>query len=207
MKHLTLSVITVAILALAGCGSTGKTTGPISEQKLATSFVGEKIKIETKCAWFSFSKDCEIIALEAVGTAPTFGGTANNRKNALIGAEMNAKAQVSRFMSEKITTDTVKNTLAKNIEKASDKVSAGAPDGQTVSMTDQEAKNISLRENQNNTVVTMTEIIQMQSQTILRGFYKIKEEIVGAQEVSVTIRWDKDSDKAAAYFRGRFAPR
>lgn len=206
MKRLALS-IAVTTLVLTGCGSIGKSNGPIAEQKLATSFVGEKIKIETQCSWFGFGKDCEIVALEAVGTAPTFGGTTNNRKNALIGAEMNAKANIARFLEEKITTDTVKTTIAKNLEKANDKVRSGAQDGQTVAMTDQEARNVSLRENENSTAVNLTETIHMQAQTILRGFHKVKEEVVGAQEVAVTIRWDKDSERSAEYFRNRFAPR
>lgn len=206
MKRLALSVA-AATLVLAGCGTTGKSSGPIAEQKLATSFVGEKIKIETKCSWFGMGKDCEIVALEAVGTAPTFGATTNNRKNALTVAEMNAKANITRFLNEKITTNTVKTTIAKNLEKANDKVSSGAQNGDTVTMTDQEAKNVSLRENENSTVVNLTETVQMQAQTILRGFRKVNEEVVGAQEVSVTIRWDKDSEKAADYFRNRFAPR
>jgi hypothetical protein len=206
MKRLALSVA-VATLVLTGCGTTGKSTAPITEQKLATSFVGEKIKIETKCSWFGMGKDCEIVALEAVGTAPTFGGTVNNRKRALTAAEMDAKANITRFLEQKITTNTVKTTIAKNIEKASDKVGNGTADGETVAMTDQEAKNVSLRENQNSTVVNLTETIQMQAQTILRGFRKVSEDVVGPQEVSVTIRWDKDSEKSAEYFRNRFAPR
>lgn len=206
MKRLALSVA-VATLVLTGCGTVGKSTAPITEQKLATSFVSEKIKIETKCSWFGMGNDCEIVALEAVGTAPTFGGTTNNRKNALIGAEMNAKANIARFLNEKITTNTVKTTIAKNLEKANDKVRSGASNGETVAMTDQEAKNVSLRENENSTVVNMTETIHMEAQTILRGFRKVNEEVVGAQEVAVTIRWDKDSERAAEYFRNRFAPR
>ena len=142
----TLTVLAVATLMTA-CSSI-KPNNPISEQKLSTNFVSEKIKIETKCNYFGMGSDCNIVAIEATGTAPSYGNTVNNRKTALVRAEMNAKAQVSEFLNNEITTSRVNTTIAKNIEKASDKVGSGnANDGETVEMTDTEAKNVSLREN------------------------------------------------------------
>jgi len=38
----------------------------------------------------------------------------------------------------------------------------------------------------------------------LRGFKVVKQEVVGAQEVSVTIRWDKDSERTANQLRKKF---
>lgn len=191
----TLTVLAVATLMTA-CSSI-KPTNPISEQKLSTNFVSEKIKIETKCNYFGLGSDCNIVAIEATGTAPSYGNTVNNRKTALIRAEMNAKAQVSEFLNNEITTSRVNTTIAKNIEKASDKVNSGnANDGETVEMTDTEAKNVSLRENTNNTVATLTETIKTSSQAVLRGFRKIDEKVVGNQEVAVTIRWDVESNNS-----------
>ena len=71
-------------------------------------------------------------------------------------------------------------------------------------MTDKEAASISLRENNNETAHNLTETIRTNSQTILRGFMKINEEVIGKQEVSVTIRWDKDSERAAEMLRKKF---
>ena len=196
MKFATLTA-GVMLATLTACGSiTGTNSkGPISEQKLSTNFVSEQIKIETKCNWFGFGKECNIVAIEAVGTVPSFGATVNNRKNALTRAEMRAKANVAEFLDNQISTDRVKTTIAKNIERASDKVRSGQEDGQTVEMTDKEAKNISLRENNNETVVTLTETIRSSSSAILRGFRKIDEKVVGNQEVAVTIRWDVESNE------------
>lgn len=202
MKNFVLTAILAA--ALVGCGTTGRQSGPISEQKLATNFVSDNIKIETKCSWFGLGSDCDIVAIETRATAPTFGGTVNNRKNALMVAELNAKANVSRFLSERISTDTVKTTIAKNIERANDKARTGQDDGQEVAMSDQEAKNISLRETHNETVVKLTDTARSNSSTILRGFRKISEEVVGNQEVAVTLRWDKESDNTANYLRQKF---
>ena len=204
-----LSIITVA-LCLGACSSmqTGNGTNSstaIANQKLSTSFVNEKIKIETKCSWFGLGKDCNIVAIESTETAPSFGNTTNNRKNALTIAEMRAGANVSEFLTKEITSNRVMTTIAKNIETANDVVKSGKADGADVEMTDQEAKNISLRENNNNTVVQLTETIRTNSRAILNGFYKIHEEVTGAQEVSVTIRWDLDSEKASNALRQKFS--
>lgn len=197
---LKLSVIALA-LSISACSSmkTGEGTNsntPIANQKLSTSFVNEKIKIETKCSWFGMGSDCKLVAIESVGTAPTFGNTVNNRKNALTIAEMKANANVSEFLAKEISTSRVTNTLSKNIEKANDKVKSGNADSNTVELSDQDAKTMSMRENNNDTVVQLTETIKTNSSAILKGFVKIKEEVVGAQEVAVTIRWDIDSESA-----------
>jgi hypothetical protein len=103
---------------------------------------------------------------------------------------------VSEFLSKEVSSNRVNETIAKNIEKATDRVRSGKADGSTVEMTDQEAKNISLQENQNTTAVTLTETLRTSSRAILKGFVKIKEEVVGDQEVAVTIRWDAQSEAA-----------
>lgn len=197
---LKLSAVAIVIL-LSACSSTktvdgANSSGPITSQKLSTSFVSEKIKVETKCDWFGFGRDCKIIAIESVGTAPTYGATTANRKNAMTIAEMRANGNVSEFLNKEISTSRVNNTIAKNIEKATDKFKSGKEDGATVELTDKEASNMSLRENTNDTVVQLTETIRTNSNAILKGFMKIKEEVIGPQEVSVTIRWDLDSELA-----------
>lgn len=203
---LKLATIAMAII-LTGCGTTktAEGEGPVKTQKLSTSFAGEKIKIETSCTWRMFSKnECELSAIESTATATSFGNTANNRKTALTVAEMRANAQVAEFIAKDISTTRVTSTIAKNLEKANDKVKSGNVDGSTVSMSDKEAASISLRENNNETVHTLTETIRTNSQAILKGFMKINEEVTGNQEVSVTIRWDKDSEQAAETLRKKF---
>ena len=195
MKRLAISVA-VATLVLTGCGSLSKSNDKIVEQKLATSFVSENIKIETKCTWFGMGNECSIVAIEATGTAPSFGGTVNNRKNALTRAELRAKANVAEFLDTQVSSTRVQTTLAKNIEKASDKVRAGNEDEQAVEMTDKEAKNISLRENNNSTAITLTETLRTSASAVLRGFHKVNERVIGDQEVAVTIRWDKTSNES-----------
>lgn len=201
---LKLATIAIAIV-LTGCASTREGEGPVKTQKLSTSFASEKIKIETSCTWRMFRpNDCEVIAIESTATATSFGNTANNRKTALTVAEMRANSHVAEFISKDISTTRVTNTIAKNLEKASDKVKSGNNDGSAVEMSDKEAATISLRENNNQTAHTLTETIRTNSQAILKGFVKINEEVVGNQEVSVTIRWDKDNERAAEMLRKKF---
>jgi hypothetical protein len=202
---LKLAAISIAII-LAGCASSkSEGEGPVKTQKLSTSFAGEKIKLETSCTWHAFSKnECEVISIESTATATSFGNTANNRKTALTVAEMRANAQVAEFITKDISTTRVTNTLAKNLEKANDKVKSGKVDGSAVEMSDKEAASINLRENNNETVHQLTETIRISSQAILKGFIKINEEVTGNQEVLVTIRWDKDSERAAEMFRKKF---
>jgi len=202
-----LSLVAVVIaMAFTGCASIkNEGEGLVKNQKLSTSFTQEKIKIETSCTWHLLSKnECEVVAIESTGTATSFGNTANNRKNALIVAEMRANSHVAEFISKDISTTRVTSTISKNLEKANDKIKSGSDDGSTVEMSDKEASTISLRENNNETVHRLTETIRTSSQAILKGFIKINEEVVGNQEVAVTIRWDKDSEKAADMLRRKF---
>jgi hypothetical protein len=196
--------ILVSALVLTACGSMKPGAGNIVDQKLSTSFVNDKIKIESKCSWFGMGSECNVVAIESVGTAVSFGNTPNNRRVALKRAEMQANANVSEFLAKEINSARVSNTISKNIEKASDKIASGKADNQAVEMSDQEAKNISIRENNNDTVVQLTETIRTNSRAILRGFKKVEEKVVGDQEVSVTIRWDLESDAAASQLRKRF---
>ena len=204
-KLITLTLIAAAV---TGC-STAVTNSneQIRNQKLSTNFVGEGIRIETNCAWYKpWKNDCEIVSIEAVATAPTFGNTVPNRKNALTVAEMYAGANVSHFIKQNITSSRVTSTIAKNVEKARDKLNTNHGDHEVIEMSDKEAKatNVSVRENSNDTAVQLTTTVRANSTAILRGFKVIKQEVVGAQEVAVTIRWDKHSETTAKLLESKF---
>jgi len=203
-----LFALTVVAVAISGCSTAVTNTNEqIRNQKLSTSFVGEGIRIETNCAWYKpWKNDCEIVSIEAVGTAPTFGNTVPNRKNALTVAEMQAGANVSHFIKQNITSSRVTSTIAKNVEKARDKLNTNHGDHEVVEMSDKEARatNVSVRENSNDTAVQLTTTVRANSTAILRGFKVVKQEVVGAQEVAVTIRWDKDSEKTARLLESKF---
>jgi hypothetical protein len=205
-----LALIALATVALVGCSSTPLTNSsePIRNQKLSTTFVAEGIKIETDCKWYTINKnECDIVSIESIGTAATNGNTESNRRTALIRAGDRARAQVRHFINEEVTSSRVTNTIAKNVEKASDRLKSKTVDGETVSMTDSDAEkdaSHSIRENSNNTAYQLTETIRVNATGILRGFKTVKQEMVGPQEVAVTIRWDLGSDRQAESLRKRF---
>ena len=210
MNTKVLLPIAVAV-ALTACSSTKTVTNgdePIRNQKLSTSFPTDGIKIETNCAWYKPWKsagDCEVTAVETTATAPTNGATVNNRRSALIHATQNAKANFVHFTNEKLDSTRVNTTIAKNIEKASDKLNSKGDDGKVVEMTDEEAsKTHSVRENSNDTAHHLTTTVRTNASSMLRGFRTIKQDVVGDQEVSVTLRWDVTSDAVAQQLYTRF---
>jgi hypothetical protein len=222
----TLAIV-AAVSTLAACSSTKSLTNsdePIRNQRLATSFVQEGIKIETDCAWYKPWKgdgDCAIIAIEATATAPTNGGTTMNRKTAFIHAGNDARANVAHFIKEDITSTRVTKTIAKNVEKALDKLNTRSGDSDMVELTDKEVnesaatvkadngakQDTNLRENSNNTARYLTTTVRANSTAVLKGFKTIKQEVVGPQEVAVTIRWDKNSEAASKFLESKFGGR
>ena len=201
MKH-TLTVLAV-LAVLAGCSTTKSVNPdePIRNQKLSTNFTEDNVKVETNCSWYKpFKSDCEIIAIEATATTWTNGASTVQVNEARKVARSQAMANVAHFMNTQVTSTRVVNTIAKHVEKAKDETKSGESE-----MTDKEAKsiNIGVRENSNDTARTVTSTIRENSEAILRGFKTVKEEKVGQQEIAVTIRWDRESEKAANELRKR----
>jgi hypothetical protein len=199
------------VLALSACSTVKRGEGelaPIRNQKLNTSFKKDTIRIETDCAWYKpFKSECDVVAIEVVATATTNGNSENNLRTALTRAEMTAKANVRHFLQEEVKSERVKTTLAKNVEKAQDRVKSRTTIGEEVKMSDTDAEkdtNYSIQENSNDTAYTLQETIRTNAQGILRGFRIASQEVSGNQQVSVTLRWDKDSDRTAALLRKKF---
>jgi hypothetical protein len=113
---------------------------------------------------------------------------------------------VAHFIREDINSSRVTSTIAKNVEKARDKLNTNHGGHDPVEMTDKEASqtNVSVRENSNDTAMRLTSTVRANSSAILRGFYTVKEEVVGPQEVAVTIRWDKTSERTANMLQNKF---
>jgi cell division septum initiation protein DivIVA len=101
----------------------------------------------------------------------------------------------------------VSQTIAKNIEKANDRIKSKVDGADSVSMSDDEASkdtNWAIRENANNTAHNLTETIRVNASGILKGFKVVKQEMVGPQEVAVTIRWDLESERMSNQLRRKF---
>jgi hypothetical protein len=205
------TLLALAIASLVGCSSTKRGEGeldPIRSQKLSTSFKSDTIKIETDCSWYTINKsDCAIISIESTGTASSNGNTESNLRTALIRAGDKARANVRHFIQEDISSSRVNNTIAKNVEKANDRLKSRTNIGEEVKMSDTDAEkdtNYSIRENSNDTAYQLTESIRVNASGILRGFRVSKQEVVGKQAVTVTIRWDKESERTSNSLRKQF---
>ena len=192
----------VTALSLAGCSSMKRGEGEfeqIRNQKLSTSFKQDTIRIETDCAWYTLNKsNCEITSIESVGTASSNGNSENNRRTALIRAGDRARANVRHFIQEDVSSTRVQNTLAKNIEKASDRMKSRTTTGEVVAMSDTDAEkdtNHSVRENSNDTAYQLNETIRVNAQGILRGFKVTKQEVEVSQELELKIVGIKNSEK------------
>ena len=212
----------VLALALVGCSSTkqaasieGGQITAITAQNLTTNFKRKGVKLEWECAWGTgafgltdaMCSKGDIKAIEVTSYATSNGNSENNRETAFKVAEMKAKAKLRHFIQEDVYSSSVVNVMAKNVEKANDRIKNRIKSDEDVAMSDEDASkdtNFAIRENSNDTVRTVTESIRTQAQGILRGIQVADESIVDRQTVSVTIRWDKDSEASASYFGKKF---
>lgn len=220
MKRVLL--VTAIALTLSACSSVslnkadnpGSMT-PIHSQKLSSNFTRKGIKLEYECAFGTgmfgmtdaMCSKTNIKAIEVTAYAPSYGNSENNRENAFRVAEMRAKAKLRHFIQEDVSSSQTKQVIAKNIEKANDRIKQRISANEEVSMTDDEATketNFAIRENTNDTVQTLTETVRVNAAGIMRGVRAVDERIVDRQTVQVTIRWDKDSERASQFFRNQW---
>jgi len=220
MKRVLL--VTAIALTLSACGTVGLNKAdnpgsitPIHSQKLTSNFTRKGIKLEYDCAFGTgmfgmtdaICSKTDIKAIEVTAYAPSYGNSENNRENAFRVAEMRAKAKLRHFIQEDVSSSQVKTVIAKNIEKANDRIKQRINANEEVNMTDDEATketNWAIRENTNDTVQTLTETVRVNAAGIMRGVRAVDEKIVDRQTVQVTIRWDKDSERASEFFRNKW---
>ena len=206
----------LATVVLAGCGTFsdksnevdgGKVTA-ISEQRLSTNFRKEGIKID----WTITGK---LKAIEVTGYAPAIGNTEFQQDAAFDAAELDAKAKLTRFLREGISSSRVSNTISRNIEKARDVTKNKIKGGdEAVTMSDAEAaqtrpaddnQNVATRDNTNDTTRTLIKKISEEARGILSGVYVKDTDIMSdGRTVKVVIRWDRDSQNAVKELRKAF---
>ncbi len=183
---------------------------PVSTQALNTNFVGQGIKIEWDCKYFTGISEAtcirsDIKAIEATGYAPAFGNSEAVRDNAFEVAEMRALDRLVRFVRQDVSSQRSVSTMAKNLEIAKDRIKQRI-EGE-VSMNDNDAEkqnNVAIRENTNDSVRNVVTTIRNNAQGIIRGARPINQKIVDRQTVSVTIRWDKHSAEAVINMQKRY---
>ena len=220
MKRVLL--VTAIALTLSACSSVSLNKAdnpgaitPIQSQKLTSNFKRKGIKLEFDCSFGTgafgltdaLCNKTDIKSIEVTAYATSYGNSEANRENAFRIAEMQAKAKLRHFVHEDVASSQTRTVIAKNIEKANDRIKQRISANEEVNMTDDEATketNWAIRENTNDTVQNLTETVRVNAAGILRGVYVKDENIVDRQTVAVTIRWDKDSDRASTFFRNQW---
>ena len=211
-------IVMVGILAsVYGCGTARPNTtveapkvDVISSQALNTNFVGQGIKVESECKYFSGITEAtcirsEIKAIEATGYAPSFGNSEAMRDNAFEVAEMRALDRLVRFVRQDVSSQRTVSTMTKNLEVAKDRIKQRIEGEVSMNDTDAEKQsNVAVRENTNDSVRNLVSTIRNNAQGIIRGARPINQKIVDRQTVSVTIRWDRHSADAVINMQKRY---
>ena len=193
-----LIVIGVA-LALGACASKPPKVDTVREEELSTDFVAEGIKVTSSgCGRLSklVGRTCSIERIESVATAPTNGGSNNNRESGLIVACDKALANVSHWMGQRVESDrtTRRVGIANEVSQSKESQSSNRDEG---------ASESSNRENANDIKTEVTTVVRVNSKRYLTGWFTAEQEVVGKQEVKCTKRWDATNNALLNTFNTR----
>lgn len=215
-KHIAVIVSSLFISACATSSlndgvEPGKVTA-IQAQTLTSTFNRESIKVEWDCMWGTGISQLTCVktnikSITVTGYAPSYGSTEALRETAFRVSHDVALDKLIRFIKQDINSVRVTNTMAKNIEKAADRTKTRISAGEQVEMSDADAAkdtNYAVRENTNDTVRSVTEIIRTNANGIIRGAQIVDERVVDRQTVATTIRWEADASKATYNLRKQF---
>ena len=180
-------IMTGVLLSLAACSSNQPKVDTVRSEELSTDFVAEGVKVTSSgCGAVSkmLGRKCQILAIESTSTAPSNGGTTVNRKNAMDAACGYALANVRHWMGQRVdSTRTVQRT-------GTSTELSGSKESQN-SNKDVGAAQSSDRENLNDTKTVVTNTVRQSASGFMEGWQPIKQDVIGAQEVSCTIGWSR----------------
>jgi len=193
-----LIVIGVA-LALGACASKPPKVDTVREEELSTDFVAEGIKVTSSgCGKVSqlLGRTCRIVRIDSTATAPTNGGTNNNRESGFNVACDKALANVSHWMGQRVESDRTTRRVGTSTEVSQSKESQS-------SNRDEGAAESSNRENANDIKTEVTTVVRVNSKRFLTGWFTADQEVVGKQEVKCVKRWDTTNTNLLNTFAGR----
>lgn len=173
-------------LVLASCSSNPNKVDTVRGEELSTDFVAEGIKVTSSgCGAVSkfFGRECVILSIDSTSTAPSNGGTVNNRKNAMDAACAYALANVRHWMGQRVESNRVVERISTSKEVSESK--------ETQSSKGEGATSNSNRENENDTKVVVTNTVRQQARGFMEGWQPTNQSVVGAQEVSCTMSWSR----------------
>jgi hypothetical protein len=211
-KRILVAAMTVTVLGVTGCSSTGNPTSntaveSISDQRLAVSdFKRQGIRIG-----YTLGGDVEFI--ETTGYAPVWGSSQNAAREAFRVAELEAKKSLNDFINkESITSSVSVRMVSQNLENARDNKKNSFASNRTGSdelvALDTEpgtAPNQNQETTQENNTATRTDALQVisrvnttittQNRGILGGLYLVEGRVINdGKNVQVVYRWDRKSN-------------
>ncbi len=178
-------VVVGVMLALGACSNRPLKVDTVREEELSTDFVAEGIKVTSSgCGAVSklLGRQCQILAIESTSTAPSNGGTTNNRKNAMDAACGYALANVRHWMGQRVDS-------TRTVERVGNSTEISESQESQNSKRDVGATESSDRQNKNDTKVVVTNTVRQSASGYMEGWQPIKQDVVGAQEVSCTVGW------------------
>jgi len=191
-------VVVGVMLALGACSNRPLKVDTVREEELSTDFVAEGLRVTSSgCGAVSkmLGRECQILSIESTSTAPSNGGTTNNRKNAMDAACSYAMANVAHWMGERTqsfrTVERVGNS--KEVAESQESQNSDREVGRTES---------SNRQNSNDTNVVVTNTVRRSSERFLQGWQPVKQDVVGKQEVSCTMGWSRKNTDLMKQARG-----
>ncbi len=179
-------VMIAVLLALGACSNRPLKVDTVREEELSTDFVAEGIKVTSSgCSKVSqlFGRSCRILQIDSTATAPTNGGSTNNRETGMIVACDKALANVSHWMGQRVDSDRTTRRVSQSTE-----VSASTETQN--SDRDVGATESSNRENANDIKTEVTTVVRVNSKRFMTGWFTADQEVVGKQEVKCVKRWN-----------------
>ena len=186
------------VLALGACSNRPLKVDTVREEELSTDFVAEGIKVTSKgCGAISqaLGRTCSVLAIESTSTAPSNGGTTVNHKNAMDAACGYALANVRHWMGQRVdSTRTVQRTgTSTEISESKETQNSSRDIG---------ASESSNRENLNDTKIVVTNTVRQTASGFMEGWQPVKQDVIGAQEVSCTMSWSRKNNSLMKQARG-----
>lgn len=194
------SLIVVAVaLTLGACASNSPKVDTVRNEELSTNFVAEGIKVTSSgCGTMSrmMGRSCKIVSIESTATAPTNGGSNNNRESGMIVACDKALANVSHWMGQSVNSE-------RNTRRVGTATEVSASKETQSNVKDGTASESSNRENLNNITTEVTTVVRTNSRRFLTGWFTANQEVIGKQEVKCVKRWDETNNQLLQTFVGK----
>ena len=183
-------VVVSVMLVLGACSNRPVKVDTVREEELSTDFVAEGIKVTSSgCGKVSqmLGRSCRIVRIDSTATAPTNGGSNNNRESGFIVACDKALANVSHWMGQRVESDRTTRRVGQSTEVSQSKETQN-------SSRDIGSNESSNRENGNDIKTEVTTVVRVSSKKFLTGWFTAEQEVVGTQEVMCIKRWDANNN-------------